>query len=394
MTRTVICGGARTPIGKLSGALSPLSATELGGRAIAAALARGGIAAGAVERIVMGQVLQAGAGQNPARQAAAAGGVSADVPALTLNKVCLSGLQAIHLADLLVRAGEAQVVVAGGMESMSRAPHLLAGARAGLRMGSAELADAMLVDGLTCAFEGRAMGEATEDYAARAGIARARQDELAVSSHERAAKAAAAGVLAEETVAIPVPQRRGGPVLVEADEGIAAGTTLDTLARLRPAFAPAGAITAGNASQLSDGAAAVVVCSLETARALGAEPLAEILSYGEVAGPDPSLLTQPSRAIRAACARAGVKIAALDLLEINEAFAAVLAASLDDLGVADDRCNINGGAIALGHPIGMSGARLALSLALALRRRGGGIGAAGLCGGGGQGDAIVLRTID
>ena len=392
MSRSVILSGARTPIGKLSGALSTLSAAQLGSIAIGAALSRAGVAGEEVDYVVMGQVLQAGAGQGTARQAAAGAGVPLGTPAATVNKVCLSGLNAIHLADLMVRAGEARVVVAGGMESMSSAPHLLPGARGGLRLGGAQIVDAISADGLTCAFESRSMGEATDDYSARAGITRERQDAVAVASHERAAAATKAGVLGEEIVPVRAPRRRGDPELVEVDEGILPGTSLETLAGLRPAFSPSGTITAGNASQISDGAAAVVVCSAETAEQLGQEPLAEIVSYGQVAGPDPSLLTQPSRAVRAALARAEMPLSAVDLFELNEAFAAVICASVEDLGVSFSNCNPNGGAIALGHPIGMSGARLAITLAYELRRRGGGTGVAALCGGGGQGDAMVVRT--
>ncbi len=393
MPGSVILGGARTPIGKLSGAVSTLSAVQLGSIAIAEALSRAGLAGEEVDYVVMGQVLQAGAGQGTARQAAAGAGVPLGTPAATINKVCLSGLNAIHLADLMVRAGEARVVVAGGMESMSSAPHLLPGARGGLRLGGAQIVDAISSDGLTCAFESRSMGEATDDYAAKAGISRDRQDAVAAASHERASAATKAGVLAEEIVPVHAPRRRGESELVENDEGILPGTTIETLARLRSAFSPTGTITAGNASQISDGAAAVVVCSTETAEQLGRTPLAEIVSYGQVAGPDPSLLTQPSRAVRAALERAAIPLSAVDLFELNEAFAAVVCASLDDLGISQASCNPNGGAIALGHPIGMSGARLALTLAYELRRRGGGTGVVALCGGGGQGDAMVVRTL-
>lgn len=391
-TATVILGGARTPIGKLSGALGGRRAVDLGAVAIAGALQRAGLEPGQVDRVLMGQVLQAGAGQNPARQAAAGAGIPLGVPAFTLNKVCLSGLQAIHLGDLLLRAGEARVVVAGGMESMTDAPHLLATGRSGMRLGGGELGDAILVDGLTCAFEDTAMGAMTDADAARAGISREAQDTVAAASHERAAAAAKAGRLAEEIVPVAVPRRRGDPELVEADEGILPETTAASLARLRPAFAAEGTITAGNASQISDGAAAVVLCDASTAEALGVEPLAELVAYGEVAGPDPSLLTQPSRALRAATARAGISVEELSVLEINEAFAAVVCASLTDLGRDLSTVNPNGGAIALGHPIGMSGARLALSLAYELRRRGGALGGVALCGGGGMGDALVLRS--
>jgi acetyl-CoA C-acetyltransferase len=393
MSGSVIVAGARTPIGKLSGALGSLSAMELGGIAIAAALERAGIAAGDVDYVVMGQVLGAGQGQITARQAAVRAGIPMTVPATTVNKVCLSGLHAIHLADLMIRAGEAEVVVAGGMESMTQAPYLLPGARSGYRMGDQKVVDSMLYDGLFCAFDHVAMGESTERYACAAGIDRARQDAFAARSHERAAAAIKAGHFAEEIVPVRVPQRRGDPVVVDTDEGVRPGTTVESLAGLRPAFAEGGTITAGNASQISDGAAAVVVTSPSRAARLAAAPLGEVVGYGQVAGPDASLLTQPSRAIRDALRRSGVGLDAIELIEINEAFAAVAVASVDDLGVSEEIVNVNGGAIALGHPIGMSGTRLALTLLAELRRRGASLGAAALCGGGGQGDAILLRAL-
>jgi acetyl-CoA C-acetyltransferase len=390
--KSVIVAGARTPIGKLLGSLSGLSAMELGGIAIKEALSRAGVAPDEVDYVVMGQVLQAGQGQITARQAATLAGIPMSVPATTLNKVCLSGLNAIHLADLMIRAGECSVVVAGGMESMSKAPHLLSGARAGLKAGDATLVDSMFHDGLFCAFDRKSMGLATEHYARQLGISRQVQDEIAVASHERAAKAANEGRFRDEIVAVAVPQRKGEPVIVEADEGVRPDTSLEQLAKLPPAFEKDGNITAGNASQISDGAAAVVVMSEEEARKRGVEPLAEIVSYGQVAGPDPSLLHQPSRAARQALEKVGLDPSAVSLYEINEAFAAVVVASEQDLGINHDRVNVNGGAIALGHPIGMSGTRLALTLALELRRRGGGLGVAALCGGGGQGDALVIRV--
>lgn len=393
MAGSVIIAGARTPMGKLSGSLSSLSAVELGAAAIAEALRRAELEGAAVDSVLMGHVLQAGQGQGTARQAAQRAGIPLEVPAMTVNKVCLSGIQAVHLADLAIGAGEAEVVVAGGMESMSRAPHLLAGARAGYRFGHGELADAIQVDGLVCAFDHLAMGEACDLYAAKTGISRERQDAIAARSHERAAIATASGRLAEETVPVSIPQRRGEPIVVRADEGVRADTTLSTLAGLRPAFGPQGTVTAGNASQISDGAAAVVVASRAWAERHGVAPLAEIVGYGQVAGPDPSLLTQPSRAVRAALDRASMRLAQVDLFEINEAFAAVAAASIDDLGIDPDVVNVNGGAIALGHPLGMSGARLVLSLATELGRAPSAIGAAALCGGGGQGDAILLRSL-
>jgi acetyl-CoA C-acetyltransferase len=389
---SVIVAGARTPIGKLSGSLSGFSAMELGGMAIAAALERAQVAPDQVDYVVMGQVLQAGQGQITARQAAVKAGIPMTVPATTLNKVCLSGLNAIYLADQMIQAGDAEVVVAGGMESMSQAPYLIPGARQGLRLGDGALVDSLMHDGLFCAFEACAMGLGTERYARAAGIPRERQDQLAAASHERAAAAAKEGKLAEEIVAVSVPQRKGDPLVVDSDEGVRPGTTPESLASLKPAFDKEGTITAGNASQISDGAAAVVVASERRAASLGAEPLGRVVSYGQVAGPDPSLLTQPSRAAMAALVKAGKKVSDVDLFEINEAFAAVVIASMDDLGISEDRVSVNGGAIALGHPIGMSGTRIALTLLHELRRRGGGLGVATLCGGGGQGDALVVSA--
>ncbi|MDA8312233.1 MAG: acetyl-CoA C-acetyltransferase [Actinomycetota bacterium] len=393
MSGSVIVAGARTPIGKLSGALASLSAMQLGGFAIAAALERAGLAPDQVDYVLMGHVILAGQGQITARQAAVEAGIPMTVPATTVNKVCLSGLNAIYLADQMVNAGDAEVVVAGGMESMTRAPHLLPGAREGFRLGDAALVDSMLHDGLTCAFDRCAMGLATERYNERTGITRERQDAFAAASHEKAAAAAKDGRLAEEIVPVPVPQRKGEPLVVDADEGVRPGTTAASLASLRPAFAEAGTITAGNASQISDGGAAVVVTSKAKAAELDVAPLGELVSYGQVAGPDPSLLLQPSRAIARALGRAGLEVGDVDLFEINEAFAAVALASADDLGIPAEKLNVNGGAIALGHPVGMSGTRLALTALYELRRRGGGVAAVGLCGGGGQGDAAVLRTL-
>ena len=392
MPGSVIVAGARTPIGKLSGALAPFSAMELGGFAIAAALGRAGLAPGQVDYVVMGHVVLAGQGQITARQAAVKAGIPMTVPATTVNKVCLSGLNAIYLADQMVNAGDAEVVVAGGMESMTRAPHVLPGAREGFRLGDAALVDSMMHDGLTCAFDQCAMGLATERYNERIGITRERQDAFAAASHEKAAAAAKDGRLAEEIVPLQVPQRRGDPILVDTDEGVRPGTTAASLAALRPAFVEAGTITAGNASQISDGAAAVVVMSRAKADELGVTPLGELVSYGQVAGPDPSLLLQPSRAIAQALGKAKLEVRDVELFEINEAFAAVGLASADELGIPAEKLNVNGGAIALGHPIGMSGTRLALSALYELRRRGGGVAAVGLCGGGGQGDAAVLRS--
>jgi acetyl-CoA C-acetyltransferase len=387
---SIIAAGARTPIGKLSGALAGFSAMDLGGVAIAAALDRAGIAPDQVDYVYMGHVLQAGQGQITARQAAAKAGIPMSVPAATVNKVCLSGLNTIYLAAQMIEAGDAEVVVAGGMESMTQAPHLLPGARAGFRLGDATLVDSMMYDGLTCAFDDCAMGLATERYSQKAGIARERQDAFAAASHEKAAVAAKEGRLAEEIVPVSIPQRKGDPVLFDTDEGVRPGTTAESLAALRPAFDKEGTITAGNASQISDGAAAVVVVSRAKAESLGITPLGELASYGQVAGPDTSLLTQPSRAIARALAKAGKSVADVDLFEINEAFAAVGLASADDLSAPEEKINVNGGAIALGHPVGMSGTRVALTALYELRRRGGGTAAVALCGGGGQGDAAVL----
>jgi acetyl-CoA C-acetyltransferase len=392
MGEAVIVGGARTAIGRLLGSLSEFTGAELGGIAIKAALERAGVSGDRVDYVIMGQVLQAGAGQITARQAAVAAGIPMTVPSLTINKVCLSGLDAIALAAQLIRAGEFEVVVAGGMESMTNAPHLLPGARKGFKYGPAELADSMALDGLTDAFDHVSMGESTERHNSRLGISRQEQDEFAASSHHRAALAIKNGLLAEEIVPVAVPQRRGDPVTFDTDEGVRADTSAEALARLRPSFARDGTITAGTASQISDGACAVVVMSAEAAAAAGASVLAEIGAHGVVAGPDNSLQSQPSHAIARALGKAGLTVGDLDLIEINEAFAAVAIQSMRDLQIGPDIVNVNGGAIALGHPIGMSGARLALTLIHELRRRGGGLGAAALCGGGGQGDALLLRV--
>jgi len=394
---SVIVSGARTPMGRLLGSLTPFSGAELGGFAIKSALERAGIGGDRVEYVIMGQVLQAGAGQIPARQAAVKAGIPMGVPALTVNKVCLSGLDAIALADQLVRAGEFDIVVAGGQESMTNAPHLLPKSRQGHKYGSVEMLDAMAYDGLTDAFEGIAMGASTEQHNTRLGIGRPEQDEFAARSHQRAAAAQKNGVFEAEIAPVEIPQRKGDPVVFREDEGIRGDTTAESLAKLRPAFSKDGTITAGTASQISDGAAAVVVMSRTKAEELGVEWIAEIGAHGNVAGPDNSLQSQPSNAIRHALEkerRRGRELSPeqLDLIEINEAFAAVAVQSMKDLGVGPDKVNVNGGAIALGHPIGMSGARIALHLALELRRRGGGVGAAALCGGGGQGDALVLRA--
>jgi acetyl-CoA C-acetyltransferase len=393
MPGSVVVAGARTPIGKLSGALASMSAAQLGGTAISAALERAGIAGEEVDYVVMGQVLLAGAGQVPARQAAIAAGIPMSTPAVVVDKVCLSGLNALYQADLMIAAGDAEIVVAGGMESMSGAPHLLPGARAGYRLGSAQLVDSMLYDGLEDAGSHEAMGLDTEHYlGSYPAMSRERQDAFAALSHQRAARATKDGVLAQEIVPVSVPQRRGDPLVVDTDEGIRPATTVESLAALRPAFATDGTITAGNASQISDGASALVVMSKAAADRHGVAPLGEVVGYGMVAGPDTCLLTQPSRAAARALERAGMKVSDVDRFEINEAFAAVAVASMDDLGLPDDVVNVNGGAIALGHPIGMSGNRLALTLLHELRRCGGGTGVAALCGGGGQGDAVILKS--
>jgi acetyl-CoA C-acetyltransferase len=392
MPGSVLVDGARTPIGKLMGSLKSLQAVDLGGIAIKAALEKAGISGDQVEYVIMGHVLQAGAGQITARQAAVKGGIPMSVPAVTVNKVCLSGLDAIALADQLIGYGEFDVVVAGGMESMTNAPYLLPGARQGLRYGNAEVVDSTAHDGLFCALDIKGMGEATDTYNERLGISRSEQDEYSVLSHERAANAMKDGLFADEIVAVPVPQRKGEPVMVTEDEGVRPGTTVETLAALRPAFAADGTITAGSSSQISDGACAVVVMSRAKAEELGAPVLAEIGAHGVVAGPDPSLQSQPSNAIKKALQRENITPEDLDLVEINEAFASVAIQSMRELGLTPLNVNVNGGAISMGHPIGMSGARLVLHLALELKRRGGGIGAAGLCGGGGQGDALVVRV--
>jgi acetyl-CoA C-acetyltransferase len=392
MRDAVITGGARTPVGRLLGSLKDFAAADLGGIVIKAALDRAGLDPGQVDYVIMGQVLQAGAGQNPARQAAVAAGIPMTVPSITVNKVCLSGLDAIALAAQLIRAGEFDVVVAGGMESMTRAPHLLPEGRTGHKYGSMELLDAMARDGLTDAFDHSPMGELTDRCNAQLGLGRAEQDEFAARSHQRAAAAIKDGLLAGEIVAVPVPQRRGDPVVFDTDEGVRPETTAEALGALRPAFAADGTITAGTSSQISDGAAAVVVMSAEAAAAHGAPVLATVGAHGVVAGPDTSLQSQPSAAIRRALGKAGLTVADLDLIEINEAFAAVAIQSMRDLGVGPDKVNVNGGAIALGHPIGASGARIALHLVHELGRRGGGTGAAALCGGGGQGSALLFEV--
>ncbi|MET0740492.1 MAG: acetyl-CoA C-acetyltransferase [Candidatus Nanopelagicales bacterium] len=389
---SVIVAGARTPMGRLLGSLKDFSGADLGGVAIKGALDRSGVRPDQVDYVIMGHVLQAGAGQITARQAAVKAGIEMDVPAITINKVCLSGLDAIALADQLIRVGEFEIIVAGGMESMTNAPHLLPKSREGVKYGNWELVDSMAYDGLFCAFDRKAMGEATEGYNSRYALTREEQDAFSARSHQRAAEAAKNGLFDDEVVPVDIPQRRGDPITFATDEGVRADTTVETLARLKPAFAKDGTITAGSASQISDGAAAVVVMSRDKAEELGLTWLAEIGAHGVVAGPDASLHEQPAHAIKKALAREGLAPSDLDLVEINEAFASVGIVSARELGLSDDQVNVNGGAIALGHPVGMSGARIVLHLALELKRRGGGVGAAGLCGGGGQGDALIVRV--
>ncbi len=390
---SVIVAGARTPIGRLLGSLKGFSAPELGGLAIKAALERAGVAPESVQYVILGHVLQAGCGQNPARPAAVAGGIPMSVPSITVNKVCLSGLNAIALADQLIRAGEYEVIVAGGMESMTRAPHLLQGSREGFKYGDVTMKDHLAHDGLWDLYTDQAMGALTDSVNRGEGsFSREQQDAFAVRSHQLAARAQKEGLFDDEIVPVAVPQRKGDPLILAADEGVRADTSLDTLARLRPAFGRDGTITAGSSSPISDGAAAVVVMSRAKAEELGLDWIAEIGAHGQVAGPDSSLQHQPADAIEAALAKRGLTVADLDLVEINEAFAAIGLASTARLGIDPDKVNVNGGAIATGHPLGMSGARVVLHLALELRRRGGGIGAAALCGGGGQGDALILRV--
>ena len=393
-TSSVIVAGARTPMGRLLGSLKDLSGSDLGAIAIRGALAKAGVGPELVQYVIMGQVLTAGAGQIPARQAAVAAGIPMGVPALTINKVCLSGIAAIALADQLIRAGEFEVVIAGGQESMSRAPHLLTNSREGFKYGDTTLRDHMAYDGLHDIFTDQAMGNLTESKNRERGqrISREEQDAFAAASHQNAARAWKDGLFDDEVVPVSIPQRNGDPVVVAQDDGIRADTTVQTLARLRPAFAGDGTLTAGSASQISDGAAAVVVMSRVRAEDLGLTWVAEIGAHGVVAGPDSTLQAQPARAIAKACAKEGLDPKDLDLVEINEAFAAVGIASTRELGLDPRKVNVNGGAIAMGHPLGTSGARIALHLALELRRRGGGVGAAALCGGGGQGDALIIRV--
>lgn len=392
MSPIVILNGARTPIGRLQGALSNQTATSLGSIAIDAALDRAGLSGEQVDFTYLGNVISAGIGQVPARRAAVDAGIPLTAPSTLLNRACLSGMHAIHLAAQMIRLGEAKVVVAGGMESMSKAPHLLMKSRSGYRIGDGTIVDSMMFDGLTCTIEHCAMGEATERYAQELNLSREAQDAFSAQSHERAAKAQKDGLFVDEITPVSIPSRNGDDFVVAEDEGIRSDIDVDSLGRLAPAFEANGNITAGNASQISDGAAAVIVTTLDHANSLGVEPLAEIVSHGQVAGPDTSLLFQPSNAIKKSLQNTDLSLSDLELFEINEAFAAVALASTKDLGVPDDIVNVNGGAIALGHPIGMSGTRVALTLALELKRQGGGLGAAALCGGGGQGEALVLKV--
>jgi acetyl-CoA C-acetyltransferase len=393
MSGSVIVAGARTPIGRLSGSLKDFSAADLGGVAIKGALERAGVSGDQVDYIVMGQVIQAGAGQNPARMAGVKAGIPMTVPSITINKVCLSGINAIALADQLIRAGEVDVVVAGGMESMTNAPHFLPKSREGIKFGDVKLVDSMAYDALFDQFTSQAMGLLTEECnAAAANLTRAEQDEFAAQSHQKAAVAWKNGVFDDEVVPVEIPQRKGDPVQFSVDEGVRGDTTAESLGKLRPAFSKEGTITAGSSSQISDGACAVVVMSRTKAEELGLEWLAEIGAHAQVAGPDSTLQLQPAAATAKACAKEGISPTDLDLVEFNEAFAAVGISSARELGLDNAKVNVNGGAIALGHPVGMSGARIVLHLALELKRRGGGVGAAALCGGGGQGDALIVRV--
>ncbi|AXR73756.1 MULTISPECIES: acetyl-CoA C-acetyltransferase [Auritidibacter] len=393
MTSSVIISGARTPMGRLLGSLSSIPAHQLGAVAIRGALEKGGVDPTSVDYVIMGQVIQAGAGQNPARGAAIAAGIPPSVPSITINKVCLSGLNAVATADQLIRAGEAEVVVAGGMESMSLAPHLLPKSRTGVKFGDTALVDSMAYDALYDQATEQAMGALTDSCnLGEFEVSRQDQDRFAATSHQRAAAAQQNGIFDDEIISVQVPQRKGEPMVVSQDEGIRPETTPESLSKLPPAFGKDGSITAGTASQISDGAAALVVMSQQKAESLGLQWIAEVGAHGMVAGPDSSLQAQPANAISKACAKEGLTTENLDLVEINEAFAAVGLVSARQLGVSEKIVNVNGGAIALGHPVGMSGARLVLTLALELGRRGGGVGAAGLCGGGGQGDALILRV--
>ena len=392
MSPIVILAGARTPIGRLQGGLKSISATDLGATSIKAACEKAGIEPTQIDFSYLGNVISAGIGQVPARRAAVDAGIPMTSPSTLLNRACLSGMHAIHLATQMIRLQEAEIVLAGGMESMTNSPYMIPGARSGLRFGDSELVDSMLFDGLTCTIENCSMGEATDRFTEELGISRHDQDAFAAQSHQRAAKAQKDGLLDEEICTVNIPQRNGDNLTVKDDEGIRQDADLESMAHLSPAFTKNGTITAGNASQISDGGAAVIVTTMDKADELGVEPVAEILAHGQVAGPDTSLLHQPSNAINAALDSAGMEVSDLDLFEINEAFAAVALASIGALGVSDEIVNVNGGAIALGHPIGMSGTRVALTLIHELKRRGGGLGAASLCGGGGQGEALILKV--
>jgi acetyl-CoA C-acetyltransferase len=391
MRTSVIVAGARTPVGRFNGSLSSLSGTDLGGLAIKAAIERSSIEANLVQYVIMGQVLQAGAGQGPARQAGIKGGLPMDIPSITVNKVCLSGLNAIALADQLIRAGEFEVIVAGGMESMTNAPHLLMNSRTGFKLGDVTLKDSMMFDGLFCAIDQIGMGDATDKNNARYSMTREVQDEFAFHSHQRAAKAQSDGVFDEEIVPVELKDRKGNVTLFSSDEGVRAETTQETLAKLKPVFSSTGTITAGSASQISDGGAAVVVMLKEKAVELGLDWLCEIGAQGMVAGPDASLHEQPANAIKLAAKKEGISLDKFDFIEINEAFAAVGIASSKALGLDLANVNVHGGAIAVGHPLGMSGARLALHIAYQLKNKGSGYGVAALCGGGGQGDALIFK---
>jgi acetyl-CoA C-acetyltransferase len=393
MSGSVIVAGARTPIGRLLGGLKSLTAAELGGVAIKGALDKAGVSGDQVDYLIMGQVIQAGAGQNAARTAGVAAGLPMSLPSITINKVCLSGINAIALADQLIRAGEHEVVVAGGMESMTNAPHLLPKSREGFKYGDVTLVDSMAYDALFDQTTQAAMGLLTEECnAAGANLTREEQDQFAAQSHQKAAAAWKNGVFDDEVVPVEVPQRKGDPVVVTQDEGVRGDTTVEALSRLRPAFSKDGTVTAGSASQISDGACAVVVMSKAKAEELGLSWIAEIGAHGQVAGPDSTLQLQPANATAKALEKEGISVEDVDLVEFNEAFAAVGISSARELGIADEKVNVNGGAIALGHPVGMSGARIVLHLALELGRRGGGTGVAALCGGGGQGDALVIKV--
>lgn len=392
MKNSVITGVARTPIGRYDGVLKPLRAVELGGAAISTATERALLDPSSVDEVIFGHVLQAGEGQITARQAAVRGGLPMTVPSVTVNKVCLSGMSAVGLADRAIRLGDAKFVMTGGMESMSNAPHVVRELRWGARIGDVALVDVMQHDGLFCAFDQCTMGESSDHKNAKLGISRSEQDEWAARSHQRAAEATSNGQFADEITPVEVPQRRGDPIVVTRDEGIREGSTPESLSNLRPAFVPTGTITAGNASQISDGAAAVVVAERDAAEATGAPVLAEILAYGQIGGVDATLHERPAEALLVALKRAGMEPSDLDIVEINEAFAAVSLWSARMLEIPDSKVNVNGGAVALGHPLGATGARLVVTLVNALRHRGGGVGAATLCGGGGQGDAIILRV--